>query len=349
MLQSPRVVHYLAVTVLVLLVVVVVLLLMLSSGRQEESRKQGDEANKQAGKPQPKADLLLNLAAFLTLIASVGGTMYFLHVVLEMHKAYWVVPIFGALGGLVGCLMRNNDKLPLVSFNSETGVLKLGFVGDMILGLGGASASVFLFQNTLKFTPGDSSTYPLLVSVCFLAGVFGRLFVHEAGRRMIREALDRATNAEEQVERLAGTSSMTYVLESREQYKEGRFTEAIETADKALSLDPTNVRAMNCKARALKKLGRVEEAWTIMEQASAMPRGTDQSSRENYGVILYNKICYSLLLNRISEQDAIRALRDSFVLFPRGRTIAQTDEDLASLRRNDEFLRLINESVEPQS
>ncbi len=320
--------HILVIAILMLATISVTLLILLIRRSREGHR-------------HSEGPFLLTTAAFVALIGAVSAAMYFLHSVLLLHKAYWVVPIFGALGGLVGCLMRNGNHLPLGSFDSKRASVHLGFVGDMVLGLGGASAIVFLFENTLKFDPDQKSSYPLLISVCFLAGVFGRLVVQEAGQKMVKEALSRATRAEEGVERLIDPSVMTYILESREQYRAKRYSEALGSANKALQMDPTSVRAMNVKARALKQLGRLDEAYALIKEALSQKFSADQNALENRGVVLYNKVCYGLLLGISTDNEALTDLEESFRMFPRGRIEAASDPDLIRLHQNPEFKRLI--------
>jgi tetratricopeptide (TPR) repeat protein len=171
--------------------------------------------------------------------------------------------------------------------------------------------------------------------------VFGRLVVQGAGEKMLKDALKRTSQIEKDVEKLSDSSAMTYVLESREQYKVKRFAEALSSADRALEIDPANIRAMNAKARALKQLNRLPEAFAVINEALTWKRGTDTQSSENYGVLLYNKACYGLLLQTLSEHEILATLRDSFTLAPRIRDSAGTDPDLGPLHQNEEFKRLI--------
>lgn len=286
--------------------------------------------------------LFFTLTAVIALILAVAATMYFLRVVLRLHVAYWLVPVFGGLGGLVGCLMRNDNQLPLVTFDRNEISMRLGFVGDVILGLGGASAVVFLFENTLKFNPEDKNSYPLLISICFVAGVFGSRVIQQAGDRIAKEALSRAKDAQKGIAGIATSTAMTYVLESREQYMSHRYSEALASAKKALEQDPLNVRAMNAMARALKKLDRVEEAFSTINEALKLPREEDPGSLENYGVLLYNRVCYGLILGRLTSAEAVSELRRSFELFPRLRQIAKTDSDLEVLRQEPQFQQLVD-------
>lgn len=289
--------------------------------------------------------VILSILALTVLIIAVAASMYFLHVVLMMHRAYWLVPVFGALGGLVGSLMRKNEHLVLVRFDPENMQVRLGFVGDMILGLGGASAVVFLFDNTLQFNPEAVSSYPLLVSICFLAGVFGKLVVERAGSRMLEEALATAKTAQRGVQRLVQPSAMAYVLEAREQIISERFSEALASAQKALDLDPANIRAFNAKARALKRLGQIRDAYETVNEALRLPMSSDPNSRENRGVLIYNRVCYGILVGALSPEEAISELRRSFEFNPKLRDKLNVDSDLEALRPNEEFQRLMTEKL----
>ncbi len=91
--------------------------------------------------------MVLTLAALLGLGAMVYFIMHFTTDRVGLPIAYWLVPIFGAGGGTVGGVLRNDNKLVLCKIEFPNRIL-LGVIGDISAGLGGACAVVFLFGNT---------------------------------------------------------------------------------------------------------------------------------------------------------------------------------------------------------
>ena len=138
---------------------------------------------------------ILTVLGVLLVAASVWAAMAFVTIRLGLPGGYWLVPIFGALGGVVGGILRSDNKVDLCSFESASKI-KLGTLGDLVMGLGGASALVFLFGGTLlKFSPNDAQSLVLLVSVSFVGGAYGRNVVEIAGEKLIRKAREEANTS----------------------------------------------------------------------------------------------------------------------------------------------------------
>lgn len=140
-------------------------------------------------------------------------------------------------------------------------------MGDLATGLGGATAAVFLFGGTLKFEEHDPKTYVLLVSVSFLAGAFGKQVVSMAGERLLKEARMEAKEAKveaQSAKHQANTATaMGYTLQAMQLIRRNEPKEALATAEIALEFDPDYANAYGEKARALRRLGRVEEALAV--------------------------------------------------------------------------------------
>jgi hypothetical protein len=287
-----------------------------------------------------EGDWFLTLGAAMILVVAVGVSMYFIHRVLGLDIAYWIVPVFGALGGLVGSLIRNVNHLNLVSFDSSNNRVRLGFIGDVILGLGGSAVVSFLFENTLRFEPEKKESYPLMISVCFLAGVFGQLLIMKAGKEWLaQEALDVANDAKRQANQLKSSAASAFVIASLYKFDKGLYEEALKAADEALGLEPDNIGGAVAKARALKRLARLTEALVVIDGALRLPKEIVEN--ENEGVLLYNKACYRLLLEPGATDEVLELLKRAFVLNPGLKASAATDTDLAPLRNDRRFLDLL--------
>ncbi len=297
--------------------------------------------------------LLLTVVGIFTLCVITVVAMGFITQKLGIAGVYWLVPIFGGLGGAVGGILRNSNSLELSSFDnispapSRTGDNKgvkpehwnicLGLVGDLATGLGGATAAVFLFGGTLKFEEHDPKSYVLLVSVSFLAGAFGKQVVSMAGERLLKEAKMEAKEAKVEAEsarrQADRATAMGYTLQAVQLDRKKEPKEALAMAELALESDPSYANAYGEKARALKRLGRVEEALSVVEEG--LKKDPDKAA------LLYNRACYKALLGRFSNPDEVLAgLKRAFEINPELKTEALKDEDLARVRDLPEFNKL---------
>ena len=272
------------------------------------------------------------VASFLTLFAAalvagcVWATMHYTG--LNAAPGYWLVPVFGALGGFVGGILRAENKLELCAFESASKV-NLGILGDIVVGLGGASALTFVFGGTLvSFNSPDGKPPILLVSVSFIGGVVGRKVIEKASAKLLSEEEARKI-AKDEVSRPA---AVVYTNTASELIKKKLYEEALSVLKTALASDATYTGAWVEQGRALKNLGRVKEALHSVEQALKIdPKKVEA---------LYNRACYNALLggdiNTIAED-----LKRSFELSPALRDIAKNDPDLDGVRNDLKIKELI--------
>jgi hypothetical protein len=301
----------------------------------------------------------LTIIGLLILSVLTGAAMWFITVKLTVAGVYWLVPIFGGLGGAVGGLLRSDNALELCSLREVTVLhprkegteqikstesptywkISLGIVGEIAIGLGGATAAVFLFGGTLKFEEHDPKTYVLLVSVSFLAGAFGKDVVVTAGERLLREVkteASAATATAQSARHDANTATaLGYALQATVLIREGKPKEALDVAKLALELDPKNATAYGEKARALKRLNRLDEALLAVEEGLKI--------KNDKAPLLYNRACYKLLLGKGTREEILADLKKALTLKPELKKEARTDPDLQSLRDWDEFQKLVAE------
>lgn len=272
------------------------------------------------------------VASFLTLFGTamvagcVWATMHYTH--LNGALEYWLVPVFGALGGLVGGIIRAENKLELCAFESPSKV-NLGILGDIVVGLGGASALTFVFGGTaINFNSTDGKPPILLVSVSFIGGVVGRKVIERAGAKLLSEEETRKI-AKDEVSRPA---AVAYTNTASNLNNKKLYEQALSAAKMALASDATYTGAWVELGRALKNLGRVKEAMHSVEQALKIdPKKVEA---------LYNRACYNALLggdiNSIADD-----LKKSFDLSPNLRDIAKNDPDLDGVRNDMKISELI--------
>jgi len=284
--------------------------------------------------------ILLTLSALFGLGAMVYFIMRFTTGSLNLPETYWLVPLFGAIGGAVGGVLRNENKLAL-SMIEVPDRIQLGVVGDICLGLGGACAVVFLFGNTLQIDPKDDARSKLLlISISFLAGVFGKRIVELAGQKLLKQAEEKAKAvAQETVTtEVAPPAAATYAFAATELIRTGEsIPKALEMAELALRYDPKSIHALIEKARALKRLGKVEEALATIEEALRIRPDEPKS--------LYNRACYMSILKKNSAE-ILADLKKAFQSLPELREDARKDPDFESMRSLPEFKNLVGEVID---
>lgn len=278
--------------------------------------------------------ILLTLSALLGLGTMVYFIMYFTTGSLHLPTAYWLVPLFGAIGGAVGGVRENKNKLVL-SVVEKPDRINLGVVGDICVGLGGACAIVFLFGNTLKIdleasASDNARSTVLLISVSFLAGVFGNKVIEKAGREFMSELED----VKQETAKLDAT---LHAVAARELIRNGEFQQALELCDLALKIEPKNIRSHIAKAAALKRLGKVELALATIDEALSL-RPNEVAKAD----CLYNRACYMSIL-KMSSTEILTDIKEAFKIFPEIKKDARTDKDLEWMRSVPEFNKLITE------
>ena len=212
----------------------------------------------------------LTLLGIVVAAAVVASAMWFATHRLAIDGVYWLVPIFGALGGVVGGVIRCDNKLDLTFFETHSRV-NLGCLGDVIVGLGGASALVFLFGGTLlRFDPKEAQSLVLIVSISFVAGAYGRKIVEVAGEKLLRKAREEARQvAKEEAKSLVGRSAaVANTYAARDAINAGEPPEKVlEIIRMALQHDPTHANAWVEQGRAFRRLGRLNDALGSLEEA----------------------------------------------------------------------------------
>lgn len=274
---------------------------------------------------------LTGLCLLLT-AAGVIATTYFLIEKLAVPPPYWIVPIFGSLGGVIGGILRRDGSIFYCEFRDDS--IELGIVADILLGLGGSSAALFLFAGTLQFDPDKPSSFMLLAAVSVIAGVFGRRVLELAGSKLLDIARKEARNEAKRVTntQVAEPAALTYANEARYMISGGNFEAALTLADAALERDPEFAGAYIEKGRALHRLERTNDALEAVEEA--------RKRAPTHPTVLYNRACYNSVLGAPSEQ-IIDDLDKAFTANPRLKPGAKDDIDLERIRQLPEFQQLV--------
>ena len=292
--------------------------------------------------------LVYTLLALLATAGAVSGIMYFLVCYLQVPLSFWLVPLFGSIGGLVGGLLRAEGLLLMrVEFSAAAASrpsfakINAGIVADVITGLAGAAAAIFLFGGTLNLQFQEKpdaqahQSYPVLIGVSLIAGVFGERIIRAAGKTLLEQAKDVAEEKAREVvqEEIKEASALAYNQAAEQNIRNGVELEAaLKWADRAISIDPSLHSAYVTKGRALKRLGRVDDAVAVLDEVLRL--------KPDYAYALYNRACYKLALGGQLE-DVMRDLRQAVAAVPRLANNARADADLASISRQAVFVELL--------
>jgi tetratricopeptide (TPR) repeat protein len=270
---------------------------------------------------------LLTLAGLAVLAFVVYETMAFVTQRLGMEGPYWLVPLFGALGGATGALLRSERRIELCRYESPDRI-DPGILGDLALGLGGAATVIFLFGGTLKFDPKNHDTYVILISVSFIAGASGKRILELA----VKKLEDMAALKKELLVGTAGAEHYTH--EARKHLDRGQLTEAMESVRQAIAADPKFVSAYVEKGRILKRMGKLEEALDTVEEGLKIEANNPQ--------LLYNQACYECLLGRPIDE-FMDGLGKAFAFQPKLAEEARNDPDFSTINGSEQFKQLLIE------
>jgi hypothetical protein len=250
---------------------------------------------------------------------------------------YSLIPIFGAIGGAVGSVLRGDasgeNRIVLSSVDTSSRI-RAGIVGDIAIGIGGAVTVVFLFERILPLDSGDknSNAHALLISISFIAGVFGRNIIEKARRKL--DEFDQKYKEKQEEDRRATQEASAIKEEARKAINEQRYEEALKLLDAAMEKNPNYVNNYIEKGRALKRLGRIREALTVLQEALKIEPENPK--------VLYNMACYKALL-MFPVDEVLADLEKAFQGDPSLRERAKTDSDLKDLAANPGFQKLITQ------
>jgi tetratricopeptide (TPR) repeat protein len=196
------------------------------------------------------------------------------------------------------------------------------------IGIGGAATVVLLFERALPIQADQAGSYALLISISFIAGVFGRNIIELARQKLVdqrvREALERKDERKLEARKLTE--------EARNAVNEKMFPEALKLLDAALQRDPDLIYAYIEKGRALKRMGKLEAALATLKQALEKKPGDAK--------VLYNMACYKTLLD-FPKPEILANLTNALYGNASLRIEAKTDDDFKALCLEPEFRRLV--------
>jgi len=180
----------------------------------------------------------------------------------------------------------------------------------------------------------------------FFAYLLTRLLLPRAFSLAEREALGALQTRQE---RMAGelneaatvalTNEARVLINGRPGEEE--LNKALEWIAKALNFSPRYYVAYIEKGRALKRLSQLKHDQQLLREALEAVNKAQQLAPRPYYAAFYNAACYKALLGRPAEEVAAD-LKQGLELYPPLKELAAKDDDLASVRGNEQIEKLLS-------
>lgn len=173
---------------------------------------------------------------------------------------------------------------------------------------------------------------------CLVAAVVSRRFITGVSERFLRDlekVEKKASHAEAEAEeakkgtqRSEAIATAAYAVSK---IAKNELSDALEAAFKAIELDPHLAGGHIQKGRTLKRMGDHMGALTAVKEGLRYC--------PDHPKLLYNSACYKALVG--DEEGALTDLGRAAILSPELGALAETDEDLVSLRNNPRLMSIV--------
>ena len=251
----------------------------------------------------------------------------------------------GAYGGTVSGILRDRSyKIQWPGGHK----FDMGFIGDALVG-GAAAISVFAIAGSLLNIDltklNEAGEFLKVLAIAIVSGFGGISVLQNLSDNLLKSIEEKVDQQVERVDQLDEQVELIKLQEQIESIKhQERISEFVRTADfytdnqkyeealmfynQALTIDPKNPKALINKGAVLKRMGKVQEAYDIVNQI------IDRDP--NHQKAWYNRACYGCLLGH-DKADVIRDLQKAISLFPQYKVIAANDQDFSRLINEPEF------------
>lgn len=244
-------------------------------------------------------------------------------------KILAIIMTSGAFGGLIFGLFTQSTYKVRVPFSGK--LLEVGFVGDMIVGVG-AAISIFFVAGplfNLKFNiEMDAQAYLQIIALGIISGFTGIRLLSSMSDKL----LERISEIDERIEHVEKYDEISELLSQADYLQQINPESSLIFYDKSLKIDPENESVLIGKAKSLKRLNRFKEAITILTQVI--------ENNPNAERAYYNRACYKALSPQFDKNEVFVDLRKAIsILNVEG--FAYSDPDFKSLYDDPEFQKIV--------
>jgi tetratricopeptide (TPR) repeat protein len=251
---------------------------------------------------------------------------------------FLLVAAGGTLGGILNGINSKDNKLVLPKIlppsDQNPRMVHLGFIGDIIIGVGAAIAVFLVLTNALNLAAGLKTDITIL-SISILAGFAGITILkgmsEEFAKKVTKQIQPRLDSLETQIKE--GDKSTSIYSEAYAHWKAKSYTEALEDINDAIDINPGIAKYYNLRAMVYRRLDRFDDAFNDLAQAVKID--------PKYPLPYYNRACYKALKNKPVDE-IIADLKIAFGLKASLVEYSQKDEDLGSIRENKDFKALLS-------
>ena len=264
----------------------------------------------------------------------------------------------GAFGGAADLLARirlKGGQFQLVDESISGTQFCIELLIQLVIGMCGAAAIIFVFASTTWFPREDTTQTELwLLTMSVVAGFGSRRFLPMVTKRLERQVQELEEKVEKEHKELRETERRSLIRDavSRALALVGRDAVATTTQLNAslvelrelLRKHPKERAATIVTGRILRKLDELSEAisvHTAFVYAKTKARETDL----DYADVLYNRSCYRCLLWSANQdpalkRDGLKDLAESVRYYPQNGPDAAADDDFRRWWQDEEFKQI---------
>ena len=242
------------------------------------------------------------------------------------------IGVSGSVGGIIlGITQRTSHKIRVPLFAE---LLELGFLGDALVGAGGAIAVLFFAAPLLDLNLTEGHTvdqWLRIISLGVLSGLAGVKLLTTRTSHI----LERLTLLDDRVERVNIREKLNDLLRRADSLAlENRLEHALAKYDEALRTDRRCDAAYLGKAKVLHDRCKWDAAISVLSELLAMNPSSDRA--------FYLRACYKSAAGKYRKEEILQDLRTAVGIDPLYKTYAALQEKhFENLRDDREFRNIV--------
>lgn len=237
----------------------------------------------------------------------------------------------GGFGGFAFGISTQSVYSLKVPFSNKS--IKMGFLGDIFVGIASSIAILFLAVPLLNLRLIDNQNYEdylKLIPLGIISGFSGIRLLSGMSINLI----EKITTIDKRIELVEIREKADSFLRHAEFLRTNkRFDQAFIFYKKALEINPNNELA----AVGLAKAFRQKKMWgKAIDALSSLIKLNPQAERA-----YYNRACYKNLSNQYSKEVVLEDLNKAISLFDYYKSYSKEDEDFKNLYDDLDFKKLV--------
>jgi len=174
----------------------------------------------------------------------------------------------------------------------------------------------------------DTQEFVKVLAIAIIAGFAGISMLQKLSDNLLQKV--EAVNQEVKTLKLHERTN-EFIRTANFYFDNNQYEEAIIDYDHALKIDPKNTNALIAKGVTLKRLGRVDSAFDVVENILKIYPDNQKA--------LYNRACYGNLLKH-NRTEVLNDLKKTCALSSEFKQFALNDPDFEDLHDDKEFKKI---------